>query len=203
MTTPWTGRQNFLDMVWNQLGKIPQYRNQMKNNVVDVLRSHPEYKMLDCGCGTGLTYEYLPKEYRHRYTGLDFTKDMVDHCRGKYPDGSFIQADLLDHESYPRADLVITQNVLQHILLWQEAMRGIYDKEPQVIIMCERTSTKPTSIFGYSPAVRWVFNIEDYRKAMTFYGGDKYTPVEILSHPKNTKNQPGMLTIYRTRRIKA
>ena len=200
MTTPWTGRATFLENVWKQLDKMPQYRNHMRNNIVDVLRGYPDYQILDCGCGTGLTYESLPPEYRHRYTGLDFTQDMVDYCREKHPGGKFIQADLLDHGSYTGADLMITQNVLQHILLWQEAMRGIYAKEPQVIIMCERTHSKPSMIFGYSPAVRWVFNVDDYRKAMEYYGRDKYTPVEILGHPRNTKNQPDMLTIYRTRR---
>lgn len=199
MTTPWTGRHVFLENVWKQLGKIPQYRNQMKNNIVDVLRGNPDYEMLDLGCGTGLTYESLPEEYRNRYTGMDFTQSMIDFCNEKYPEGKFVHGDLLKHDSYPQADLLITQNVLQHILLWQEAMRGIYAHKPQVIIMCERTSNKPTGIFGYSPAVRWVFNIDDYRRAMDYYGGDDYTPTEILSHPRNTKNQPGMLTIYRTR----
>lgn len=200
MTTPWTGRHNFLDKVWKQLGKTPQYRNWMKNNIVDALRSHPDYTLVDLGCGTGLTYESLPKEYRHRYTGIDFTGSMIEHCRRKYPEGKFIQGNLLDHNSYTGAELMITQNVLQHILLWQEAMRGIYSKQPNMIIMCERTSNEPTKIFGYSPAVRWVFNVDDYRRAMEYYGGDKYTPVEVLGHPRNTKNQPNMLTIYRTRR---
>ena len=200
MTTPWTGRSAFLEKVWKQLGKMPQYRTQMRNNIVDILRGNPDYTMLDLGCGTGLTYESLPREYRGRYTGMDFTQTMIDFCLEKYPEGKFIHGNLLEHDSYPRADLMITQNVLQHILLWQEAMRGIYAHKPQVIIMCERTSTKPTTIFGYSPAVRWVFNIDDYRRAMDYYGADSYTPTEVLGHPRNTKNQPGLLTIYRTRR---
>lgn len=200
MTTPWTNRHGFLDQVWKKLGKLPQYRNHMKNIIVDILRANPEYTMLDLGCGTGLTYEYLPDMYKPRYRGMDFTESMVMYCKEKYPEGRFIHGDLLKHDSYPRADLLMTQNVLQHILMWQEAMRGIYQKKPEIILMCERTSSKPTHIVGYSPAVRWAFNVDDYRRAMDYYGGDDYTATEVLGHPRNTKNDSGLLTIYRTRR---
>jgi len=194
----------YLHNLWTSFqgrGVIPEYRKYMTMHINDVLIHNPDYTLVDCGCGTGLIYEHLPYEdYRSRYTGFDFTQDAVDYCLEKYPEGTFYRGDLLDPESFKRGDLMVTQNVIQHILLWQEAIRNIYSKKPEVILMCERTQTQPTEIAGYDPAVRWRFNIDDYRKVLEFYGGDDYTPVEILVHPRTTKNELDMLTIYRTRR---
>lgn len=194
---------DYLHNLWTRFQEpevIPEYRRWMMQHITEVLTYNPDYTLLDCGCGTGLIYEQLPKEHKPRYAGFDFTQDAVDFCRDKHPEATFYRANLLDPESFTGVDLMVTQNVIQHILLWQEAIRNIYSKKPKVILMCERTQLKPTDIAGYSPAVRWRFNIDDYRKVLEFYGGDEYTPVEILGHPKSTKNELNMLTIYRTRR---
>jgi len=172
----------------------------MMQRITEVLAVNPDYTLLDCGCGTGLIYEQLPEPYKDRYTGFDFTQDAVDLCQKTHPEGTFYRGNLLDPDSFKGGDLMITQNVIQHTLLWQEAIRNIYSKQPQVILMCERTQQQPTEIAGYSPALRWRFNVDDLRKVLEFYGGDEYTPVEILGHPRTTKNEVNLLTIYRTRR---
>ena len=207
--TPWKGRMEFLNAVWtNYLGKdvVPEYRNTMMRHITLILDQNPTYSLVDCGCGTGLIFKMLPEEHRHRYTGFDFTADAVNFCRTHYPEHAdkFYQGDLLKSATFKRGDLMITQNVIQHILLWQEALRHIIEKQPETILMCERTHHEPSMIAGYlapdHSAVRWRFNIQDIKNALDYFGVDNYTPAEILGHPRTTKNEKNMLTIYRTRR---
>ncbi|MFH7903592.1 MAG: class I SAM-dependent methyltransferase [Candidatus Aenigmatarchaeota archaeon] len=43
----------------------------------------PGAKVLDLGCGFGITSEIL-KELGYKVVGIDISKRMVEHCRERY-----------------------------------------------------------------------------------------------------------------------
>lgn len=206
--TFWTNRSKQVHGYWTQPETIPEYRKMMIQLITEEMKIKPEYTICDCGHGTGLMYEYLPEKYHYNYNGVDFTQEMVDFCRNKYPDHKDRfnrldltkikpeEYDLLDH------DILITQNVIQHILLFQEALDNIFAMAKHCVILCERTQQMHTGIAGYDFAVRWRFNVKDFYDILTHYG-KKYGyrgDVEIMGQPLTTDGIPKAVTVYRVYR---
>ena len=84
--TDWTNRAKLVNDYWTAPKDIPEYRVQMLKLIVEELEMNPTATIMDCGCGTGLTFKYLPDEYKDRYYGVDFTQEMVDYCKENYPE---------------------------------------------------------------------------------------------------------------------
>lgn len=206
--TKWTGRPDQLNRIWTDRGDISEYRQEMLRLIERDLQVHPDNIVVDCGCGTGLVYNYLDPELRGRYRGFDFTNDMVNYCIEKFPEAmeQFDQADLTKPNIRKiKGDLLITQNVVQHILLWQLAIDNIMRNATHGVIFCERTHKGQTLIAGYEPAVRWRFNIKDFYDTLVYFK-EKYGyrgRVEIIGHPLTTFDEPDCLTIFRVIRDEA
>ena len=201
--TLWTNRAEELNKIWTNREDISEYRQTMLRLIEAELASERCEGVLDCGCGSGLVYRYLGDQFKQSYQGVDFTQDMIDYCSNAFPEASerFNQHDLTK-PLMRNADLLITQNVLQHILLWQVALENIMYHARECVIICERTHKGQTLIAGYDPAVRWRFNVQDMKKAIKFFA-DKYGyigEVEILAHPLTTFDEADCLTIYRVYR---
>lgn len=196
MTTWWTDQVERLNTLWERT-TLPEYRAQMINLICKFLHGNPGWTVLDAGCGTGLTYKYLPEWAKKRYIGVDFTPEMIDFCREHYPEGNFIEADIMT-PYFPLSDLIITQNVIQHIILWQLAILNLIKHAEEAVLFCERTHDKPTIIFAYDPT-RWRFNAEDMLKCMKHCSdriwGHSKNP-ELVAHPADTSGEPGLLGIY-------
>jgi SAM-dependent methyltransferase len=205
--TFWDGRSEELNTIWEAPEEVPEYRQVMQALITQELKDNPELDLVDCGSGTGLVYRYLPEELKPRYRGFDFTRDMVNYCKEKYPEAQdrFKQVDLTKPRLQSiRGDLLITQNVIQHILLWQYALDNIFKNARHGVILCERTHRGQTLLAGYEPAYRWRFNIRDFFDVLE-YLKNKYNykgEVEILGHPLTTNEEPNCLTIYRVYRTK-
>lgn len=55
--------------------------------------------ILDIGCGAGRTSHYF-RNFTHQYTGVDYSKSMVDHCNRQYPEVVFNHCDARDLSCY-------------------------------------------------------------------------------------------------------
>ena len=207
--TYWTRRAKELNKFWTSPQEIPEYRQMMIAVLDDMLENWNDATILDCGCGTGLLYKYLPKEHKSKYYGVDFTQDMIDHCQNEFKTAKkrFARVDLTANKLMPH-DILVTQNVIQHILLFQEALDNIFSTAKEAVVFCERTHEFNTVIAGYEPAFRWRFNQLDFYLILDHFAR-KYSylgDVEILGMPKTTKDETDMLTIYRvyrTRKVRA
>jgi len=211
METPWSksGYVGFLDNLWRKPVKQErsEYRVKMLGLIIEEAERLGDATIVDCGCGTGILFDYLPDYLKDRYLGLDFTPEMVQHCKATFKEHEdrFHRADLLNVgelsglvKGIENGTIFVTQNVIQHITLYQIAVSNIFAQSPAAVLMCERTHLKNTRIQGYNPT-RWRFREEDYYHMLEYFAGDKYT-VKKLGRPRTTKNEKNMLTIYRTRR---
>jgi SAM-dependent methyltransferase len=215
--TDWSkkGFVGYLDYQWRNPIKqeIAEYRQKMIEYLVkECVELDEPYNIYDCGCGTGLLYYYLPDELRKHYIGLDFTPEMIKHCKKEYKEHEehFHRVDLLNttelailtskYDCISHRAIAVTQNVIQHITLYQYAVENImYSIFPDIVLMCERTHLEPTKIVGYNPT-RWRFNEDDYYNMLIHLADDEYT-VEKLERPKTTRNEDNMLTIFRMKHI--
>ncbi|MBA4688831.1 MAG: class I SAM-dependent methyltransferase [Candidatus Galacturonibacter soehngenii] len=104
--------------------------------------------MLDCGCGYGalglLMLPLLPQG--SKYTGVDFTKDMIDEGKSIFEgtkfDVTFLEEDILDVKADKKYDLVISQALLRHVnhgFLYLKKMIELTKRDGLVIcIECNR-----------------------------------------------------------------
>jgi len=204
--TSWTNRVERLHKVWVNHNDVPEYRKEMIKYIVDELKLDKDNTIMDCGCGTGLLFKYLPDEYKDRYWGIDFTQEMIDYCRKEHPGykNRFRRMDLtkVDTEFFNGHSVYVTQNVIQHILLFQEALNNMFYACNDVILLCERTHQFNTYIIDYEPVYRWRFNLKDFYDILTYYKelygymGD----VEILGQSTSTSKRKKALTIFRVNR---
>ena len=202
MTTPWTGRAEELDRMWLRRG-IPEYRAKMANIVVRYMSKHPEATMLDAGCGTGLLYALLPSWVQERYVGLDFDHDMLEYASQHYPEGDFRHGNVLDIKDLPYVDLIVTQNVLQHIIPWQFAAECLLVGARHAALFCERSNQVRTMAKTYEPVISWSFKEDDMLKTLGYIGGlwwDDVKGPRVLARPRCTDGRRGVLSIYGMRR---
>ena len=85
--------------------------------------------VLDVGCGTGFFTEFY-LDLGARVTGLDITEASVAGLRARFPQASFVLADVSDAVPAGRFDVVNAFDVLYHItddVRWSRAVRNLAD----------------------------------------------------------------------------
>lgn len=196
MVTHWSDRVLELRKIWLANG-IPEYRNFMMELICQQLNAHHDWTLLDAGCGNGLVFQILPKKFRSRYTGVDFTPEMVQFCKKRFSShkAQFRQCSLLSAK-LPAADLIITQNVIQHIPQFHLAMQNIVSKAKKSVLLCERSHQEPTVLAGENPH-RWRFNENEFASLLQQYGDAKgFGPVKVLGRPKTTEGLKNVVSVY-------
>jgi len=72
-------------------------------------------KVLDIGCGNGRLFQIL-KDKNIEYTGIDFSKNLIELAKKKYPEGNFLVANALNLPFKENTfDKVFLIAVLHHI----------------------------------------------------------------------------------------
>lgn len=92
--------------------------NQRLALVYELLANHRSAKILDLGCGPGLTADHLLKQ-GHEFFGIDISEVMIDECRRRFPDsasahfsvGDFQKLDFPDHSF----DVILCMGALEYI----------------------------------------------------------------------------------------
>ena len=67
----------------------------------------PSASVAEIGCGTG-TMTGLLAEEGFDVMGLDLSSDMLEEARAKYPDISFVEADMRDFKLPEKKDIIIS-----------------------------------------------------------------------------------------------
>lgn len=83
--------------------------------------------ILDLGCGNGYTLERVATAHpRHRYSGLDFTEELLAIARGRGVGGDFRQGDArrVPHKD-ASLDLVYTERCLINLLTWEDKQQAL------------------------------------------------------------------------------
>jgi len=84
--------------------------------------------MLDFGCGTAHLLEFVKaNDFRlDEYMGLDFSSIFIERCKEKFPDHTFICADVLEQDfEWPSFDYAIMNGVftekreMDHPAMWE------------------------------------------------------------------------------------
>ena len=77
--------------------------------------NRPE-RVIDLGCGTGLTLGYIHSAYKNaELTGIDYSSDMLSIASQRLPGAKLYRKDLSSLLLEDRYDLVISCNVLHHL----------------------------------------------------------------------------------------
>ena len=76
-------------------------------------------RILDIGCGSARLFRYL-SDKGVSYVGIDQNRYLIDRARERYPDGTFIQGDILELDKIPELsgqsfDCVFCISLLSHI----------------------------------------------------------------------------------------
>ncbi len=108
-------------------GSLPQFNEVVEQNRKDLsgIVGNNDF-ILDVGCGWGRVLEVLPKHWEGDYLGIDFSPELIDEARSRYPTRKFICHDLrkLDDLEFPNDyfDLAIA--------VWMESMFEMYELKP-------------------------------------------------------------------------
>jgi hypothetical protein len=91
----------------------------------------------DVGCGSG--YKLL-RHFRHCKTvGVD-VPETVKWLRSRYPEGEWLSEDMGQPSSL-RSDLVISADVIEHVLQPDQLLRYIQGMEPRLVVLSTPTRT--------------------------------------------------------------
>jgi SAM-dependent methyltransferase len=119
----------------------PNEKDAMKRYEVmlNVLRDKSESAViLDIGCGAGHMFEYLQKQradLNFKYLGLDISEVFIAHCRSKFPQVEWIQADLLKTRLRLQTDYAIMNGVFtekldlsfdEMLLFWKALLKEAF-----------------------------------------------------------------------------
>src|SRR5690606_11462865 len=87
------------------------YVSSFGKGVVELLQPTKGEKILDIGCGTGdLTYEI--SKSGANVTGMDFSKDMIEQAKNKYPDIHFLIGDAESFRTDTKYDAIFSNAAL-------------------------------------------------------------------------------------------
>jgi len=166
--TAWTGRTEFLDQHWKKT-RLEFFRRDLKRTLEHFWK--PDFKILDCGCGSGLTYEYLEDHIKPFYVGLDFTEEWLELCRNRYPNGKFVYGDVLNLK-YPdnSFEIVTSTALLQHIKEWRRALAEMVRVAKHLVVTTTRIHKNPTEVSPVVEVFTWRFNDKEMLAEHNKYG---------------------------------
>ena len=79
------------------------YSDKLQNPEVMIFVKYKEHvwdkRVLDVGCGAGRTTSFL-RRFSEEYTGIDYSKKMVETCKARFPDLRFLHCDVRDMRAF-------------------------------------------------------------------------------------------------------
>tara|TARA_X000001036_G_scaffold428779_1_gene459040 strand:+ start:248 stop:904 length:657 start_codon:yes stop_codon:yes gene_type:complete len=135
----------------NKLDAETRYRVMM--GVLDFLgrEGNNAPKVLDLGCGLSHQYDYfLRNGLDVDYTGVDISREFVERSKAKYPNNSYVVADILrDEKRIPLSDYVLANGLFTEKLSmtfdemwhWVGNMLVAMSKKAKIGFACNFMST--------------------------------------------------------------
>lgn len=144
MTTPWSPLgASFLSDTEDELtgrwaiGQGPDAPDRQLFRAL--LRAmHVAVSVLEVGHGPGIEVEGLEQDgllKRIRYTGFDFTPELVAYCANRWPDQTFAIADVETMQERSRADVVWCRHTLEHVADGETALRNLWAATKDVLLI--------------------------------------------------------------------
>jgi SAM-dependent methyltransferase len=138
VSTPWSplGDRFLSDGVW-AIGQGPDApdRQLLRHLLRNWDAADPT--MIEVGCGPGIEVEGLEAAGLLDtvfYTGFDFTPELVDRCRERFPDVGFEVRDVLTLDEAP-ADVVWVRHLLEHVDDGELALRNLWAATGELLIV--------------------------------------------------------------------
>lgn len=95
------------------------YRSQAQQDdryamLADMEPIAEDSSILDVGCGLGFFCDYLRKHgWKGKYTGLDINQDLINACKKRLPNDSFLCKDILTEKFDEQYDYVVCAATVQ------------------------------------------------------------------------------------------
>ncbi len=95
-------------LMWNSYSSAAR---RYKELVKDINFSNKS--VLDIGCGFGDIIPFISNESDlFKYTGIDFTKDLIEEAEKRYPDFRFVNGDYFKNPPKEKFDIIICSGAL-------------------------------------------------------------------------------------------
>ncbi len=91
------------------------------------------YRLLDCGCGTCVSYSFLSRLYAYR--GIDVTDLMIRRAKEKFPEINAEVKDILDLTEEDKADVVLSCDVLVHTPSVDNYLQKLWEATGKVLVL--------------------------------------------------------------------
>ncbi|MDJ0105740.1 class I SAM-dependent methyltransferase [Rhodococcus erythropolis] len=109
--------------------------------VIDLIKDHygeAAFDLLDCGVLSGVSYQKLIEaRLKARYTGIDISEKILDHCREMHPDAQWLQMSALDiafeSDSF---DVVNCRHLLESLPYYETSVRELFRVARQHVAIC-------------------------------------------------------------------
>lgn len=100
------GPEDFRSLTWgNEQGTSAKARYDQMNNLVPFSNK----AVIEFGCGWGSFFDFGLN--CKTYTGIDINTEFIELARDKYPDHTFLVADILEEHTYGYFDIAISSGV--------------------------------------------------------------------------------------------
>lgn len=88
-----------------------------KSMLVDFINKNSIKTIFEIGCGDFTIMKAVLQKTKVHYTGVDIVKSVIDHLNQKYADEGlcFKHLNAIEAPEFPKADLCIIRQVLQHL----------------------------------------------------------------------------------------
>jgi SAM-dependent methyltransferase len=103
---------------WKEIGdfwEMAEGQREETSDISAVIKEIKELKpktLLDIGCGSGRWADLLPSE---GYTGIDFSKKLIEIAKKKHSDQLFFETDIMDYKVDNKFDVVFSFATLLHV----------------------------------------------------------------------------------------
>jgi len=166
-------------------------------------------KILDIGCGAGRTSHYF-RNFTDQYTGIDYSKPMVNYCKDNYPDMEFMHCDVRDLNCFAEDEfdfVMFSYNGLDYIshderLQALKEIRRVVKKGGTFVFSAHnrkynKVIMEPRLLFSLNP-VRLLKNMISYYQQIN--NRKKLMPKEVIDDHyaiyNDNGNNFGLLTYY-------
>ena len=102
--------------------KWESHRKIMKEKLPEMIEEGSS--VLDIGCGFGHWYEALKDIKGVDYLGVDYSKEMIERAKKRYPDARFMVGDAYKLKFADKSfDYVLCFDVLRHLRFYEEVIK--------------------------------------------------------------------------------
>lgn len=117
--------KNFFNERAENWDKVVFHNSGRIKDILSLFNIEKNCKILDLGCGTGILESYLLK-YSNDITAVDFSENMIEKAREKFPEGiKFLCLDLFEVEG--KFDLIFLYSIYPHIFDKEKLAKKLYE----------------------------------------------------------------------------